>query len=304
LIVRELKGLQDIIGKTVVHYHMGENGWKFVESKDELEGSEPEPFYGAKYIKDIYHMHNPDYTGRYTVPVLWDKKTKTIVNNESSEIIRMFYTEFDEFIPEEKRVTYYPSKLGKQIDEVNDWVYDTVNNGLYNRCCVNLEFTNAGSQQLKRHMRIMSTLSLNHSTVSKICLPSLPGNISLAINLQRLTSVCLLRLSGLILSTSSISNAISELSDTSAFSIFHGIDDSYPKLNAWLKHLYWEIPAFKDSTNFLHIKAHYMTSHPTVCFLPSSLPRSIPIGSYASGLFPISSHFDSLNHMNFSKSMF
>jgi len=84
--VRELKGLQDIIGRTVVHYHMGDKGWKFVESEDELEGSQPEPFYGAKLLRDIYHMHQPDYEGRYTVPVLWDKKTKTIVNNESRSV--------------------------------------------------------------------------------------------------------------------------------------------------------------------------------------------------------------------------
>jgi len=141
LIVRELKGLQDIISKTVVHYHLQDKGWKFVESEDELEGSTPDTLYHAKYLRDIYFRAQPDYEGRFTVPVLWDKKTETIVNNESrfipgnselmnSEIIRMFYTEFDSLLPESKQgITFYPSHLAKEIDEMNTWVYDTVNNG-------------------------------------------------------------------------------------------------------------------------------------------------------------------------------
>lgn len=193
---------------------MGENGWKFVESKDELEGSEPDPNYGAEYIRDIYHMHNPDYQGRYTVPVLWDKKTKTIVNNESSEIIRMFYTEFDELLPEDKRgVTYYPAKLAKEIDEINDWVYDTVNNGYPSSLRVNVVSINAGSQLLNRHMRIMSILSSNPSTVSKISFPN--RSTCWATNSQKRISACMSPSSALIPSTCSTLNAISEPSDTS-----------------------------------------------------------------------------------------
>jgi glutathionyl-hydroquinone reductase len=81
--VRELKGLQDIIGRTAVHYHMGDKGWRFIEKEGELEGSEPEPFYGLKLLRELYFKALPDYEGRFTVPVLWDKKTQTIVNNES-----------------------------------------------------------------------------------------------------------------------------------------------------------------------------------------------------------------------------
>jgi len=131
-----------IVPITVVHYHMGDKGWKFVGSDTELEGSSPDPLYHSKFLRDLYFRAEPEYEGRFTVPMLWDKKTETIVNNESrftslvvlnlidSEIIRMFYTEFDSILPKEKQgVTFYPSKLAKEIDEVNDWVYDTVNNG-------------------------------------------------------------------------------------------------------------------------------------------------------------------------------
>jgi glutathionyl-hydroquinone reductase len=75
--------LQDIISKTAVHYHMQDKGWKFVETEGEIEGSSPDPLYGAKYLREIYFRAQPDYEGRFTVPVLWDKKTETIVNNES-----------------------------------------------------------------------------------------------------------------------------------------------------------------------------------------------------------------------------
>jgi putative glutathione S-transferase len=84
--VRELKGLQDIIGYTVVHFHMGDQGWRFVQSEDELEGSQPDPLYHAKFLREIYFKAQPDYEGRFTVPVLWDKKTETIVNNESRSL--------------------------------------------------------------------------------------------------------------------------------------------------------------------------------------------------------------------------
>lgn len=87
LIVRELKGLQDIISMSAVHDHLGENGWRFVESEDEGEDFHPEPFYGAKYLREIYFKAQPDYGGRFTVPVLWDTKTESIVNNESRYII-------------------------------------------------------------------------------------------------------------------------------------------------------------------------------------------------------------------------
>lgn len=81
--MRELKGLQDIISKTVVHYHMSDMGWRFVESEKEIEGSTPDTLYHAKFLREIYFRAQPDYEGRFTVPVLWDKKTETIVNNES-----------------------------------------------------------------------------------------------------------------------------------------------------------------------------------------------------------------------------
>ena len=82
LIARQLKGLQDIISVSNVHYTFSDLGWKFPKG-DECPGAEPDPLYHSEYMRDIYFRANKNYEGRYTVPVLWDKKTETIVNNES-----------------------------------------------------------------------------------------------------------------------------------------------------------------------------------------------------------------------------
>src|SRR5690606_31210441 len=110
----------------------GEKGWRFARPDENIPHSTADPIYGSENLRDLYFRAEPNYDGRFTVPMLWDKKKGTIVNNESSEIIRMLYTVFDDVIAEDKRgVTYYPEELRGQIDEMNEWVYDAINNGVY-----------------------------------------------------------------------------------------------------------------------------------------------------------------------------
>jgi putative glutathione S-transferase len=125
LILRRLKKLEDVISVAVVSPLMGDAGWTF----DESEGSTGDSFNGAKALADIYRLADPRFTGRVTVPVLWDKARRTIVNNESSEIIRMLNSAFDAFTA----VTddFYPAALRAKIDAVNAFVYRTINNGVY-----------------------------------------------------------------------------------------------------------------------------------------------------------------------------
>jgi putative glutathione S-transferase len=135
LIVRQLKGLEDIIGFTSVHWHMGEKGWRFATADEDVPGANttPDPLHPEyTHLREIYFAQNPDYEGRFTVPTLYDKKEKRIVSNESSEIIRMFYYAFDDMLPEEYRgVDLFPEKLRKDIEDMNEWVYNDVNNGVY-----------------------------------------------------------------------------------------------------------------------------------------------------------------------------
>ena len=127
LIVRALKGLEKMISVSVVHWYMAENGWTF----DVGDGVVPDTVNGAQFLHQVYTKAKPDYSGRVTVPVLWDKHTKTIVSNESPEIIRMFNAAFDEVGAVQG--DYYPEHLRSEIDALNDRIYTTVNNGVY-RC--------------------------------------------------------------------------------------------------------------------------------------------------------------------------
>lgn len=126
LIFRKLKGLESAVTVDVVHYHMGEQGWIFDPS---VPGATPDTANNKKHLYEVYLAAKPDYTGRVSVPVLWDKELGTVVNNESSEIIAMFNSAFDKVGA--KGDDYYPHQLRQDIDEINALVYDNVNNGVY-----------------------------------------------------------------------------------------------------------------------------------------------------------------------------
>ena len=125
LIFRKLKGLEDMISLSVVHWYMVGNGWTFADG----DGVVADPIHDADYMYQVYQAADASYTGRVTVPVLWDRKKGTIVSNESADIIRMFNSAFDGIGATEG--DYYPEPLRDAIDEINARVYKTVNNGVY-----------------------------------------------------------------------------------------------------------------------------------------------------------------------------
>lgn len=130
LIFRALKGLEDAISVSVVHPHMLEHGWEFRQS--EAGGfTAGDPLFGHDYLYEVYRRAKSDYSGRVTVPVLWDKERGTIVSNESADIIRMLNSAFAALAA--SGADYYPAALRAEIDEVNARVYEQVNNGVY-RC--------------------------------------------------------------------------------------------------------------------------------------------------------------------------
>ncbi|WP_025899121.1 glutathione S-transferase family protein [Sneathiella glossodoripedis] len=124
-IFRKLKGLEDIISISSTHWLMGDMGWTFKGDEDSVQ----DPINGADYLHQIYQLADPDYTGRATVPILWDKQRETIVSNESAEIIRMFNSAFDQLGAAQG--DYYPVELRQEIDQINERVYVSLNNGVY-----------------------------------------------------------------------------------------------------------------------------------------------------------------------------
>ncbi len=125
LLFRQLKGLEEYISLSVVNAFMGDDGWHFMEGS----GVIPDDVNHTTYVHELYTKAMADYTGRVTVPILWDKQTSTIVSNESAEIIRMFNSAFDQIGA--KAGDYYPQALRSEIDEINEIVFHKINNGVY-----------------------------------------------------------------------------------------------------------------------------------------------------------------------------
>ena len=233
LMIRTLKGLEDMISISVVHPLMLEHGWTFEEG----EGVIGDPIFQARYLHEVYTAVKPDYTGRVTVPVLFDKKTKTIVNNESSEIIRMLNTAFDDLGA--KPGNYVPDQWLEEIDTVNDFVYHRINNGVYKAGFATKqevyeeEVTSlfAALDQMEERLAGQDYLVGNRLT---------EADIRLFTTLVRFDAVY-------------FGHFKCNLKPLTA----------YPKLWAYTKRIY-QLPGMAQTVNFDHIKRHYYGSHKTI----------------------------------------
>ncbi|HEY2139850.1 MAG TPA: glutathione S-transferase family protein [Chthoniobacterales bacterium] len=125
IILRKLKGLEDAIGLTVVDPVRDERGWAFRNGPGHTE----DPINGFKFLSEAYHATDPNYAGRVTVPVLWDTRTKKIVSNSDDDLLRMFNSEFSDFA--KNAYDFFPPDLREQIEELNETIYQRVNNGVY-----------------------------------------------------------------------------------------------------------------------------------------------------------------------------
>ncbi|OKO96910.1 Glutathione S-transferase omega-like 2 [Penicillium subrubescens] len=246
LITRKLKGLEDIISFSSVHWHLGEKGWRFVTSDEDLPGENtiPDPLHkDFTHLRDIYFSQNPDYTGRFTVPVLFDKQTGRIVSNESAEIIRMFYYEFDDILPEEyKKIDLYPSALRSEIDTSNEWIYNDVNNGVYKS-----GFATTQEAYEKAVTTLFSSLDKIEAHLSKQASvsPYFFGNTVTEADIRLFTTI--IRFDPVY-----VQHFKCNIRD---------IRSGFPAIHRWVRGLYWDLPAFRDTTDFEHIKKHYTKSH-------------------------------------------
>ena len=233
LMIRTLKGLEDMISISVVHPLMLEHGWTFEEG----EGVIGDPIFQARYLHEVYTAVKPDYTGRVTVPVLFDKKTKTIVNNESSEIIRMLNTAFDGLGA--KPGNYVPDQWLEEIDTVNDFVYHRINNGVYKAGF-------ATKQEVYEEEVTALFAALDQMEERLTGQDYLVGN--------RLTEADIRLFTTLVrFDTVYFGHFKCNLKPLTA----------YPNLWAYTKRIY-QLPGMAQTVNFDHIKRHYYGSHKTI----------------------------------------
>jgi putative glutathione S-transferase len=230
LIFRRLKGLEEMISLSVVHWLLRERGWTF----DEGPGVIPDPIFHASELRDFYLKARPDYSGRVTVPVLWDRKTGTIVNNESSEIIRMFNSAFDAVGA--AKGDYYPPAFRFEIDALNARIYQTVNNGVYRA-----GFATTQEAYEEAFRALFETLDFLEQRLARQRF--LFGELLTEADWRLFTT--LIRFDPVYFGHFKCN--LREIKD-------------YPALQRYLRELYhW--PKVAETVDFFHIKHHYYASH-------------------------------------------
>ncbi|MEE9385422.1 MAG: glutathione S-transferase family protein [Nannocystaceae bacterium] len=233
LIFRKLKGLEDIVGLSVVHYSMGQNGWTFQEGPQTI----PDTVSGSEFLHQVYTRAESSYSGRVTVPVLWDKQTNTIVSNESSEIIRMFNSAFDrvEAVGED----YWPEQIRTELEVVNERIYDTLNNGVY-RC----GFATTQPAYDESVARLFETLDWLENRLST----------------RRYLMGCRLTEGDWRLFTTLVRFDVVYVGHFKT-NLKRIVD--YPSIWAYTRDLY-QVAGVRETVNFEHIKKHYFQSHTTI----------------------------------------
>ena len=235
LIYRKLKDLERHITVSVVSPDMLDDGWVFDET---FPGSTKDHLYGTTKLRDIYIKAEKDISTSVTVPVLWDRKTESIVNNESSEIIRMFNKSFDAITGNTN--DYYPESLQKQIDELNDYIYPNINNGVYRtgfaktQQAYNNSVDNLFLALDKLEQRLQNQTFLLGEQITEADLRLIPTLIRF------------------------------DVVYVGHFKCNKRRIKDYPHLSRYLRHAYESIEAIKQTTYLDHIKRHYYYSHPSI----------------------------------------
>ncbi|WP_287243472.1 glutathione S-transferase family protein [Pseudoalteromonas sp.] len=230
LIFRHLKGLEDYISVSVVSPDMLEHGWTF----DKDNHSTGDALFDSDFMHQIYTRNKADYSGRVTVPVLWDKKTQRIVSNESAEIIRMFNSAFNGLTGNER--DFYPQSLRSEIDEVNEFVYHNINNGVYRAGFATTQeaYTEAFDNLFAALDKIEQRLTANRYLVGDTLTEA---DWRLFTTLIRFDSVYV-----------------------GHFKCNLRTIESYPAISNYLRELY-QVEGVNKTVDFYHIKRHYYFSH-------------------------------------------
>jgi putative glutathione S-transferase len=239
LIFMKLKQLEDLISISCVHPDMLSNGWEFKSDKAFLDDNiaAGDPIYNFDFAHQLYTKADKKYTGRVTVPILWDKQTHTIVSNESADIIRIFNKAFNDIT--DNHVDYYPSDKMNDIDTLNDRIYNTVNNGVY-KC----GFATTQEAYEKALTPLFDTLDFLEAKLEQNTY--LLGDEQTEADWRLFTT--LIRFDAVYFGHFKCN--LKRILD-------------YPRLMAYLKRLY-DIQGITDTVNLQHIKRHYYYSHDTI----------------------------------------
>lgn len=233
LIIRALKKLEDVISVSVVHHFMGANGWTFLAE----DGATGDTLYGFDFLHQIYTKADHGYSGRVTVPVLWDRREQTIVSNESSEIIRMLNSAFDKW--GDASLDFYPKALRGEIDAVNALVYPSVNNGVYRA-----GFATTQTAYEKAFGELFSALDQLEDRLSRR--RYLVGDRITEADWRLFTT--LVRFDPVYVGHFKCN--LRRIAD-------------YPNLSNYLRDLY-QVPGVAGTVSLYHIKAHYYGSHEAI----------------------------------------
>ena len=248
-LVRHLKGLTDIIDISVVKpYPKGDEhgwpGWQFPASDNEYPNATVDHLFGSKYLHEVYFKADKDYKGRYSVPVLWDKETGTIVNNESEELMRNLQVGFNTLLPEESaKITLYPEHLRPKIDEIGVWMQRDLNTGVYKA-----GFAPDQETYDKNVPPVFAALNKLENLLARNKGPYILGTHLTELDIRAYATV-------VRFDTVYVQHFKCNLGT---------IRHDYPQLNNWLKNLYWNVKGFRETTDFKHIKESYTKNHPDI----------------------------------------
>ncbi|KAJ4290544.1 hypothetical protein N0V90_010761 [Kalmusia sp. IMI 367209] len=241
-LVRHIKHLTSIITLDVVKpYPKDGGGWRFPATDDEYPGATVDSLFGSKFLSEVYFRDDKEYKGKYSVPLLWDKKAGRIVNNESAEMLRWLPDAFNSILPEDvKKINLYPEALRDKIDEVTPWMQSHINSGVYKAGFARTqEAYEAGVVPLFAALNKLEALLAQNGG------PYILGKQITELDLRAYATII------------RFDTVYVQHFKTNLGTIRH----DYPTLNNWHKNLYWHVEGFKESTDFKHIKENYTKSH-------------------------------------------
>ncbi|RQM08251.1 hypothetical protein DH86_00001446 [Scytalidium sp. 3C] len=258
-LVRHILGLTDIIPISVVMpYPKGDDkgwpGWRFPKSNEEYSGATVDNLFNSSYLHEVYFKADSEYKGRYSVPLLWDTVSGTAVNNESAEMLRWLPTAFKSVVPQNKNINLYPADLASQIDEISAWMQPELNAGVYRAgFAKSQEDYDAAVPIVFRALNKLEALISNNGG------PFILG--------KQLTEVDLRAYATIVrFDTIYVQHFKCNLGT---------IRHDYPNL-------YWNVPGFRESTDFKHIKENYSKSHGDIN--PLAITPMGPIPNVESGV--------------------